>query len=548
MPPRADERGLIQIPFQDFSGGLYERGSDRECAPNGLLECTDCMPLLGGGLRAAWAWQEESIAGLPTGKVHVSGFQVEQRSRSVFDRMRVALVLASTGNLAGVTEVWIQEGGGTTGWTDVKAWSSGRTHVVTHIYPTVFQSFFPSTASNLSSPWYYNIAGGATTGGGVWKMNFLGATASTDVYTAQTVLYVGSHQDRLIYVLAASTAATTAIVGNTLVFTDPGSDATPPTSNALTVTRHRPTPIVYLDESFPTDLFALKAGDGAYSIQGDIGGGPLVRDLQTWHIPEQISWGTRLPVGLAYLTEHEGVWSWVGGSQTIHLSPQFVGSPMSTLVLGTTMTTVAPLSGFDPARGKMRFLGDLEFGGRWLFTPKGYIFDAEGQFWFRSTLPAGSTVAYPFWSFNRLRARMYGAGSVPGLPGGGGGLKIISASTDESTMIRSGTFSATLPIIDMAERNVELRRIEIFGQGFGQGGTWQLEITNEQGQTETTDLATAQARACSARFNVKTQGDHLKVRVLSEGATDASSSTGKSEAPMIERLVIYLRPRQTRSA
>lgn len=532
MPPR-DERELSPIVYRDFTAGLYERGNDREVAPNGLLELQDAMPLPGGGLRAAWAWREESLTNLPTNR-RVIGFQVDRglRAQVLTGIIEAGLLLGSTSMVSTgpfTYEYWAARG--TTALNDLFSWSSGPTHSsIKALYPS---HFVYSGGSPVSTQfrWYYNVAasGDAPTQIGVFRLGaLLFSSNSAQVFSSNTI-YFASFQDRLVYVAGAEPPQDRF---QRLRFTNPSTDSAPPSSNFLDVAKYVAGNIVYMHSVFPQDLFILKQSKGGFVVQGDLGGGPLVRELISSHAPERLSWGDRVPGGIAYMTETDGVWLWAG-TEFAHLSQQFVGSPMTapTLRSGTALDQPAP-----------GFLGGLKYAGSWIFTPKGYIFDIERGWWFRSTLPTSNI--YSQWSYDNIGNRIYAAGHTEP----GDNLRIISASIDQSTMLRSPTFSATLPLIDTAERNVELRRIEVFGQGFGTGGTWQLQLTNDRGETETTDPAPVAARAASARFNTRLQGDWLKVRLLSEGATDASSETGKSEAPMVSQIIAWVRPRQTRLA
>lgn len=526
-PPRRED-DLQALTYRDFTSGLFERGNEREVPPNGLIECTDCMPLRNGGLRAAWAWKEESKTNLPRNR-RVLGFQVQrgelegERNRKLLEA-GIMLASTSTAALGPFTyEYWfansLSSAVFTTALTD---WSSGRTHSSMDILrPVRFESF--------QGNWYYNVAeqlAATTQGIGVWRMPDLNTTAATQVLVSENIADIVAHQDRLLYAKRTNNRY------HTIIFTSPSTDATPPSSNTLTFGTFRPGDITFMDAVFPQDLFILKLNHGGFVIQGDIGAGPLVRETVQHYAPERPTRGVRIPQGIAYLTQSQGVWLWAGGSESFHLSGQFTGSPMTEVTLNPTS---------DSQSLDVGFLGQLGFAGQWLFTPKGYIFDTLNGWWFKSTLPSPGIFSH--WSPDLIGARMFGAGHTEP----GDNLNLISASTDLQTMVRTGSFQATLPLIDTAERNVEVRRIEVFGQGFGNGGTWQLEITNDRGETETTGLAAVAARAGSARFNTKTTGDYLKIRLLSQGNGDASSPTGKSEAPMIDSIVVYVKPRQTRN-
>lgn len=560
MPPRDDDRGT-PIVYADFTKGLFERGNDRECPSGGALELTDCMPLPYGGLRAAWAWREESVTGLPRNR-RVVGFQTQRGHLLNHHRMRTGLMLGSTAE-AFATSTWSYEywfaQGGILGSTSTptgnlefgpidrsQAWTSGPTHSsLSNLWPV---RFMPAYNSSFDENWYYNIfsGGGAVTQAGLFKFSNLASSLSTQVSTWQPS-YIAVHQDRIVM----------AVRGNlnnagihSLVFTAPSTDTTPPSSNQLGIGLYHQGMIGYLETFFPSDLLVLKTGHGGFSVQGDLGSGPLVRDLIIDHLPERITWGTRIGTDIAYMTERDGVWLW-SGSQLRPLSKQIAGSPMTRPMLDPDVDQVQ--SGARTAWFHLGFLGQIGKGGRWLFFPKGYVYDYEMGCWFRSTLP-GNNLVYPFWSYDETARRIYGAGyREPG-----DDVTIISVGLDErtsfdpepfgqaGTMSRSGTFRATLPIIDTAERNVELRRIEVFGQGFGNGGTWQLTLSNDKGEEEVTDLGQVPARAASVRFNTRLQGDWLKVRLFATGNVDAGFETGRSEAPMIDRIILWVRPRQQR--
>lgn len=547
------------IVFSDFTGGLWERGNDREVPPNGLLECTDFMPIPSGGLRAAWAWIVEPTKNFPTNR-RVIGFQVDRgRNRESLPLTRqIGIMLCTTSTVSTGPfsyEYWSAEGtsvaasSGSTNPADafialdnLAQWSSAHTHTSQKsIVPTRFIQY-PGAANNF--PWYYHVAQSTfgSSQSGVFRLDGsfgLFANSSTQVYgsagsTQPNVYSLAAHQDRLIYAIHSGVGQPV----NRLIFTNPSTDSVPPSSNFLDIAVHRPGNIVGLEAVFPTDLFVLKQSGGAFIVQGDLGTGAIVRELISDRPPERHIGVVRTSLGLIYLSEHEGMWAWTGGQEHLHLSPQLVGSPMTKVTLNPGPN---PNITDDVLRVEsMGFLGTPGYGARWVFTPTGYVLDLEGGFWFRTTLPGD--VVYAHWSYDLWDRRMFAIGHREP----GDDVTIISGSVDESQMVRAGSAKATLPLIDMPERNVEIRTIEIFGQGFGNGGTWQLELTNDRGEVETSATAPVPARAASAKFNTRQQGDWLKIRVLSEGANDASSLTSKSEAPMIHRIAVYLQPRQKR--
>lgn len=525
MPPRADERDLVPLTYVDFTQGLYERGNDRECPQTGLLEAQDCMPLPSGGLRAAWAWTEEQIGNFPTNR-RVMGFDIRRHEDGGYTEAGLMLGTTSTVYLGPFTyEYWFAKG--TTAIANATTWTSGRSHSsMEDLYPVRFAQFFDS-AGNLN--YYYNVAftNLSTVTRGVFQMPQLESTSSTQVFSSN-VVFVAAHQDRLLYVTAEGTEG----YFQSLRYTNP-STVTAPSSNLLTVGEYRSANIGFVEPIFPQDLFVLKPNQGGFLVQGDLNEAPFVREMLTAHVPERFTWSAKIPGGMAHLTQNEGVWLWSGGETYRHLSRQIVGSPMTEVLLET---------GSGVNAGGAGFLGSMVMGGPWLFTPKGYIYDVENDWWFRSTLPG--TGVYSHWVLDRIGNRVYAAGYLEP----GSDVRIISASMNQSSMQRSSSFRATLPIIDMAQRNIQVREIEVFGQGFGNGGTWQATITNELGESEVVGPTTVPARAFSVRWPCALKGDWLKIRLFSDGATDATSPTGKSEAPMIERVVAWGRPRQRRSA
>src|SRR5688572_28593110 len=60
--PGPDSLELVE--YSDLSGGLWDRGTDRECPKNGLLEATDCYPQASGGLRAFMTFEPITQTGI----------------------------------------------------------------------------------------------------------------------------------------------------------------------------------------------------------------------------------------------------------------------------------------------------------------------------------------------------------------------------------------------------------------------------------------------------------------------------------------------------
>lgn len=527
MSPAQRPDELVPLTFRDFTAGLWERGNDREVPPNGLLECLDCMPLAMGGVRAAWAWRKELRGALPADGLPI-GFGIDPGYRTfAASQQRMALLVMTSTNTVGRYSMFGTSSTvlGAAGF----AWTLFQTHTSADPIHTPFVEFAGTTDGSAPS-WYYSINGstGSTDSAGIWRTSRIDSTVVGTRVLADNINHFAVFQQRLVYV---GPKVGFAGIPSILTYTDPSTHATPPSSNFLEISDR--TEIGSILASNPDDLFAMARGNGLYHVQGDIGSGPFVRTVMESGTPGDFTWmfHNRAKGGIIYPSPTEGLLWWIGG-QTVNLTPQFVGAPMVERVRVRHDSN-------------HRFTGGLGAASKWLFTPKGYVYDFDMGCWFRTSMPDGAT--YLHWAFNPIFERMYTAGAIPSTTniGAATNLNVVSASMNDSTMTRSGTFSFTLPLIDTVERNVEVRFIEIFGQGFGNGGTWTMTVTNDQGQSETAS-ATVSAQADSARFRVGIVGDWLKVRIQSEGASDATSETGKSEAPMVSQVVVWTRARTKR--
>lgn len=514
------------IVMADFTGGLWERGDDRECPPNGLLEMTDCYALPTGGLRAGPKWTTFSPStNLPTpnSSQTMLGFYVSRYNKP--SNLLVGYIATVSTGVPQVLTIFASTAGTTalaaTTWTQISTHFDG----VNQRQYTPFVTFLDGTTGSVNQGDYFIYYNASGVSGNL----MISRAGSTSIIAsglgAGFPLFPAAHQDRLI-VIQNSTSAFGPLAN--LWFSKPGSTAQD-ASSPLVVAPNKPGDLLFINSQFPNDLYAFKSASGTFIIQGDLSS-PVVRQVAPSHPMQVYSRGAETPGGVAYATRDEGIWLMNGGGAQ-SISKSIVGTPM---IAQTTSETIGVTGA-----GKRTFHGSLSCLGNWLLTPRGYLYDFRTNAWCKTTMPSNN----PVWLFNETDAdqgRIYAAQKeADGQP-----YRFASMSIDEENMARSTSLSFTLPLVDLVTRNIELRRIEVFGEGFGGGGTWTISITtpNSTGvETTTLPSVSVPARAFTGRFNCAGHGDWVKVRVQSAGLTT-------SEAPMVHKVVLYTQSAEQRAS
>lgn len=497
--------------FEDFTGGLYERGNDRSCPPNGLLECTDCYPLADGGLRAAFRWNDERadsrMTGGSTSRIALGMHVLDETARSLTDVPLLYLVAGDKGTTVAPVNssahVFANSTvSATAAFTTIASYST-----VTKWFPTPIVPFL-STVGGISDDVYIGIA--EMTSGGVYR---IGSTVQQ--LAASMVYSLSVHQARLA-------AGITNNARSQVTFSEPRDSTSLGSVGAKFVRpfeegQNFP---AFVESFYPGDLVVGLTPAGLFGVQGDVAQ-PSVRELDRIHGPDGWTWGARTPNGVAYLTNEKGVWETAGTAARL-LSPQMVGSPMCDLFTFTS--------------GERGFLGQLACWNDWLFTPNGYVYDYRTGGWFKTTLPTPGK--FPFWAAAKIPNKMYAFGD-----NGAGKPVLISAELAEETMDRASSFTFTLPLQEIPERTIELRQIVVYTNGYGSGGLSggriSVTVTPTPHSGEQPPTAEVPAGVGLASFRVGSNDTFIRVRIRSE-ANDPSG-----EAPSVSRVILGLQPRSS---
>lgn len=521
--------------LRDFTGGLWERGSDRECPSNGLLECTDAYPLPHGGIRAAMAFQPLSQNGLASGAdatggavpqgiyshpgifatqtIYLSEFQVNQGGAGKH-RLRF-YGLADEATSALTTAAWTPVATIGTSAAPITAFGAGTKTATLRNATNFYRAYFDLGCLPSSYAGVYNFT----------------SSTSQLVFNANGPHGLVSNQSRLIFIAHETTVLG---VPNQIQFTSASTDAAPSTANFVAPLWELSLPIQWVLPSAPSDILGLKLGAGLFNMQGDISAGPTIRQV-TFDNNVSVMYPAYSDLGAVYHVEREGIFLWPQGIQTEQLSSPILGDPFASAEMGTPNWSGI---GFN-YRGALAVGADFLYAGR-------YVCDLRTKAWFKlsglnyADPNSGGMPAYAVVdpSNHRIYLANYGR-LIPGAPPTP--QELWWSPLAENDFTRTSTFNVTLPIVDLESRNVELRGIEIFGQGFGSGGTWTPQLTPAGGVTQTLPAQTVAVRAEALRWNCRALGDNVKIRITSAG-------TAGSEAPMIDRIALYFQPRQQRPA
>lgn len=495
-----DDKPLV---FRDFSAGLWERGNDRECPPNGLLALLDAYPLPAGGLRAGPRWQVYTETNLPT-TAKVTGLNVS-RAQGVRN-----IHLLMEGTTVAPRQVWLAFSA-TTGWS-LTTLTTNEASTLGFWNFTPMVPFTESTGGVFFSQVYFGFPHSYTTVQGMWSV---GNNSTAFARETSTVFpyYLTNHMNRLVCVESTGTYL------ETLRYTNAASDVF--TTGTLTV--QSADDILSLVPYFPNDLNLVKR-NSMFSVQGDIVN-PLVRETSP-RGTQYRSWACKSPMGVVVMTRFDGVFVSDGGGWT-NITPNFVGSPM---VFDFTTDCAGNVQN-----------GQVFHYQNFLFTPKFYCFDLRTKAWFRMSFPdpgsGDAFVAFAFFGSDPGTGQVFAAHNTSGnLP------RVVYTEASEGNMTRATSFSFTLPVIDLDLRNARVRRIEVHAYGFNSVGTISVSLTPTPNAGQPTASPTTVASGLSViNFDTSVNASTVKISV-----TSASNAAGV-EAPMIERVNVWLEPKQRRA-
>lgn len=562
--------------YRDFTGGLWDRGNDREVAENGLLELTDAYPLPTGGLRAGPHWRDEVVEGIADSEV--AGFIISQLAPSdagagtgTHNQYIAARTSASSNMViyhrqstfaqpASTVETGFPVESGPPGTPTLPAlttWTTIRSHPDAGGDPLRFLVYY-TTVGGGDRNVYYSVPESSTTNQGVFRIAGTSGTSVTHLTTIG-MYFLAAHQDRLVGVstenLDSSGVGVVSQTREFLRWTDPGGESFT-TQDFLLLAPSQSGNITYMQPSYPSDLAVLKAETGIFYVQGPLLN-PSVRGVNEIEPTEQRTWGAVTPIGVVYMTKNRGVWAWGGGTQIQRLSPQFTGTPMATRRL------------ISSAIGIPRdFLGSCTYADRRIWFPNGYVYELDLNCWWRMTLPhTDERAAYPFWFVVPEQGRLFALGNeVTVGETRTGPVRLITTRYNERDMERVSSYSFTLPLIYQPSRDLTLRELEYHIETFTERATVDVTITRpnpDTGEDQSFELpqtvvegtgkhpvrvqvgrnpGSANAEWWKVRTTISADPAEEQVLVArrsAESVTELTEFVGRSaEAPMLERMLV----------
>lgn len=529
-PPRTQNQ-YDQIELTDFTGGLWSRGNDRECPGNGLLECTDAYPLPAGGIRAFARFQPMTQTGIGSGADATGGsvpFGIYSHP-GVFATTTIYMTeFQVNAGGAGVHTLKMMSLSGENDAALISGtWSAAKT--ITGI-TNVSAGIKTTTLRNETDYYkaYFDLACLPSSLSGVYRFN---STGSTLAFNSNAPHGLISNQARLMFITHETTVLG---VPNQIQYTNVSTDAAPSTvTNFVTPLSEASLPIQWIVASAPSDLLGLKLGRGIFNIQGDItaAGSRVIREL-SFDQNCSVMFPVTTNIGLAFHVENSGIFLWNGG-EVLPLSGAILGD-----VFGSAEMAAPNWSGIS-----FNYRGQLAVGEDFLYAGQ-YVMDLRTRAWFKmsgmdyGTPTLGGMPAYAM--IDQSNHRVYIANYGRFLNTGSPRQVLWWSNENEEDWTRSNTFSVTLPLIELATRQVDLRGVEIFGQGFGTGGSWTVSTT-VGGVSKQWETQTFSALPIAKRWNTHGHGDNVKIRIQAAG-------TGTSEAPMISKIVLYFQARQMRAS
>jgi hypothetical protein len=445
--------------FTDFSGGLWQGGVSPLAIPaNAAQEMLDCHPAPGGGLAAAHyvpgLTYDTSVFGLtPVNRVHLN--EDADGTRYTYAALvdgRIYRGVNSLGNL---------------NWQLLKTGPSGS---------NVYFASYKDSNDTLMTAIVFNTTIGSDRG--LWWDHMDGSPltrGSDDV--GQNVNFRGPlavHQGRLVGRNGGAGGP------SQLIWTDVGG-TTWVTDNYLDIGRRQEAHILSLTPRPPSDL-VISTKTHWHLVQGDLSA-PLQRTGE-WEGTSSTFTPVSFDGGIAYAVHGRGIWLTADGMQHEHLSPQISSSS------------------FTPNRT----IGDLQYAGKLLFTPGGYVYDTASGAWFRSQDVALQGVVKSQGVVNSAGVDYFLAVS-----------QTTPAVMKQIWVRQSGNFAAEMhwrsPPLSAPGRQVEVREVQV-NFGAGGGGTLSVGV----GGTVKA-LAVPPSNQALHRFVFRERGKLLSTRVSWEGDT-----------------------------
>lgn len=467
-------RHLTWSEITDFSPGLFTV-SDWLIPANGSQTMTNCVPSVGGGLRAFVKPTSISTTGIANiAQEAVIGLfssyhSVRSGIGSSFDYY---LVTFNTTDFK--TRVYRMDGtNGETTWTIKKTTAASAGSVPPN--PTLFDSFVDGAGAQHV---VFNLLG-ATSSDGLWSIDWLNGTVTQRTAASQLGGPVAVQDDRIY-----------AAYDHKLRFSDSQS-FTFSAANFIDLQASRlGGGIVSINAFAPSDLLIGTAFAPWILVQGDITD-PIVRTMSDAHTPGAHQKVVFTEQGLAFIEPNTGVYLTGTGDQFTDISTQ-----ISPSAWGGTGVDVG--------------YGDLAFAPNYLFAPNGLVYDFRVRSWFRLSNVGWHVAA------DKLNRTMI-------LATQGVGFSLWRYNTNENISTRYDTYTwKSAPFRSTDGRQIEIREVQVICRTYD---TAQIAVT-VNGTTRTVTGLAAGKHYVSIPFVER--DDVLDVQVV---PTAGSASV---EAPSIE--------------
>lgn len=533
--------------FADFSGGLWERKSDRECPQNGALELTDCYPQQRGGLAAFARFEPVSQTGLvansvilackwarppfPQGRLRLATLEIDAIASGVH-RFRVYSMAVNT--LDSIK----------TGTWNVDMSLDNVTVCDPSIQIVEYRDGTMGYRCWVNTPIAQSTAAGSTgttnyLNQGVWRLGATAASTSTAssgstrrIKTTQQAggissnapLWYGalaSHQARLMYTVTFDQ------LHNRIGMTSQGGQIG--TTDFVDPLGEKAGALTWMMPSQSDYMVAAKSQVGALVIQGAFPN-PTNRQTNFSHNYLQ-SFPCATDAGVFYMAADDACYM-AGQSAPQNITPNFYGTPMNP---GLYRNASGDSNFFNVANSDNIKLGQPALGGDFLFAGKGYVMDMRTQAWFKTSyLPDAknfTTDTAFFRTFASDNTIYTGSNQVLRY-----GYFLENSDTTTDTWNPSPSYSFTTPLISNPHQQTQVREIEYHIDAFKSGSTIKVEVYTPSGQAfeRTYEVPTTgpQKVRCSG---IKAAGAWVKIRTTI--ASDPKHGA-PNEAPLMERMLV----------
>lgn len=348
-----DNSNLQWIEVRDFSPGLWEQG-DWLLPAGAATTLTDAYPQEGGGLRAFFKKTAMSMTGIGAGEFVSAIYGAWAQHRSLAGSAIDFYCVTYAGGTPKLYR-YDQTDSAQTGWTLMKTFATvgtGPSHeaqILGYTRASDGHLLIVASISNGGADdaiWYADQT--VVTGTQTWTK--ISGTVGGPIAIHQNRLCEGN--------------------GSKVVFSGPG-DLVMTTGYVDIEPQRTGRAITFMIPQAPGDLIVGKEGASWAVVQGDLTD-PTIRTLSEAHPPghaDQTPADTGM--GLAFMEEDGGIYLTDMGSSFQRLDKQLIPPTRPSI---TTHGV---------------FLGDLAFFKRFLFAPRGYVFDTDTKAWFKISALSG---------------------------------------------------------------------------------------------------------------------------------------------------------------